>query len=1480
MTTDPSSTPTPTRDGTSQAARFLRALDPDSVPIDERSTRDLLAFARAFSRELRYHPADAADPGTTDWRGLFEGVDLDEAVAYASAPERFDAGQAAPYARPHFALLLVFLQLLGQGRAAFNGFTRRHLEYFYRDVLRMTPKPAVPDRVHVLVDLDAATARLALPAGTALSAGKDVSDRDLVYRTAKPLVANRVQVDQVRSLHLEISVTGIADACPPNLDDAHREAGFVEMMKIALGRPNPGDALPVDIKARPPLYPGVPPRGPDPLQVGFAEMSTAAVLIGQVEQMLGMPSFDDYRTLVSLRRQRHDHDAADWTAVNTVLVAAGRLRAPGFDIHPFDSTHFDDNVAAALGRPVRNLFDRIEEVETMEDAYTALRTRRAEVWPALAQALAPLTLDAFESMMQVKTLVDLQWDRIDGLLETAGRRIDAAFSPVRLHAASGFDAKLAAALPKFAFANGFDGFNETFTAVERYFYMSAESFQFVMALAMRPRGAQADDFDWQRVYEVVAAAHREMIYAQRRAALLRIAQPGITAGNTLRALGDMLAAVVGEVVTVDAALNELYAPPAAVPAALAAIAGAAGGAPDWERAVQALEIAQRNRQNFKDPVAERVQWRNLYPAPDATAVLALAVASPAQSPPRWKTFGRVDAPAATDPPPPAVLGWALASPLLMLSEGQRRVELTLGFAADPERFDLAEVRRMFTPGGDAADGRPLQVLVSTAEGWLEPDTVAVTWADPEMRSYPAVAGVDTSSLRTLVLSFTLAPGQPALRPLVQAVHGIDTAAPVLRLMMRPYRDGERFLTRYETLRKLRLLRAQLEVRVQGLEHLLLQTEQGPIEAPKPFEPFGIQPAVGARLYLGHPEIVGKKLTSLQFRLQWMGLPAADLGKHYANYSPGVANTSFKVMVALSEDGVLRYFSPAQSPAPAAGTAIDPGSLGVDLFDAADATRPVTLALRPPAYQGRPEAAVTTAAAVRAWNRHLVWELNPVDFQHAAYPVMALQKSLRMAAAIANRGAAADPVDSALYQVNPPYTPKLKSQSLAYSAGTEFALAVPAATAAAARTFHVHPFGYTEHTPGSEPGCPLLPPYDDEGELYIGLRHVDAPQNVALLFQVAEGSANPDVAPEAVRWSYLSGNRWHTLQDGSLLDDASRGFINTGIVELALPAARPSSLLPGGLYWIRAAIGRASAGVCDMVSIHPNAALAVFDDLDNAADHLRTPLAPGRIEGPLTPTAGIAGIRQPYTSFGGRMAEQDASFHVRVSERLRHKRRALTAWDYERLVLERFPRLYKVKCLRADPAAHPRDPGRIVIVVIPDIRQRLPFDPFEPKVPADQIRDIAAFLQDKTPPFASVEVRNAHYVPVKVRCGVRFLPGRDDGYCRQRLMDELNRYLSPWAYDEGADIVIGGSVYANSIINFIDQRDYVDYIAGFKLFTGADDVLVTEPGDGGYRASAGRPDGVLVAARRHQFDLIPDADYRVEEFTGIDYMMVELDFSVA
>ena len=40
---------------------------------------------------------------------------------------------------------------------------------------------------------------------------------------------------------------------------------------------------------------------------------------------------------------------------------------------------------------------------------------------------------------------------------------------------------------------------------------------------------------------------------------------------------------------------------------------------------------------------------------------------------------------------------------------------------------------------------------------------------------------------------------------------------------------------------------------------LIRNDETVLDASKPFEPFGIRPAAGARFYLGHPELVNKQL---------------------------------------------------------------------------------------------------------------------------------------------------------------------------------------------------------------------------------------------------------------------------------------------------------------------------------------------------------------------------------------------------------------------------------------------------------------------------------------------------------------------------------------------------------------------------------------------------------------------------------------------
>src|SRR4030095_3654806 len=124
----------------------------------------------------------------------------------------------------------------------------------------------------------------------------------------------------------------------------------------------------------------------------------------------------------------------------------------------------------------------------------------------------------------------------------------------------------------------------------------------------------------------------------------------------------------------------------------------------------------------------------------------------------------------------------------------------------------------------------------------------------------------------------------------------------------------------------------------------------------------------------------------------------------------------------------------------------------------------------------------------------------------------------------------------------------------------------------------------------------------------------------------------------------------------------------------------TTLLQSGLCCIRAAVHQNSDAICRLQLVAAQALEAEFVDRGNSPDYSATPLPAGTISKLDKPDAAVKSITQPFASFGGSSAEQSRAFYTRVSERLRHKNRAIALWDYERLILARFAPIYKVRCL--------------------------------------------------------------------------------------------------------------------------------------------------------------------------------------------------------
>src|SRR5204863_1974344 len=220
-------------------------------------------------------------------------------------------------------------------------------------------------------------------------------------------------------------------------------------------------------------------------------------------------------------------------------------------------------------------------------------------------------------------------------------------------------------------------------------------------------------------------------------------------------------------------------------------------------------------------------------------------------------------------------------------------------------------------------------------------------------------------------------------------------------------------------------------------------------------------------------------------------------------------------------------------------------------------------------------------------------------------------------------------------------------------------------------------------------------------------------------------------------------------------------------------------------------------------------------------HLKQPLPANTISKLQKPNAAIKSVTQPYASFGGQMKEESNSFYTRVSERLRHKERSISVWDYERLLLQHFPSVYKIKCIPHTSDKSFADAGHTLTVVIPDLTNQNAVNPFQPRVDKNTLDNMTSFLKSHSTAWAEHHVINPAYEPVKITVEVKMKTGYEFNYYSKELDQVLKNYLSPWISGSATQIHFGGKVTESQIVKLVEDLDYVDYITSLQVWQSTD-----------------------------------------------------------
>lgn len=708
--------------------------------------------------------------------------------------------------------------------------------------------------------------------------------------------------------------------------------------------------------------------------------------------------------------------------------------------------------------------------------------------------------------------------------------------------------------------------------------------------------------------------------------------------------------------------------------------------------------------------------------------------------------------------PQAEVGFALASHYLWLAEGTRTI--TVEFTA---------------PVGSTlnltANQSQIICLVSTEKGWFEK---AAT-------QFITEAGV-------LKLVITLSGADPAVTPYSSKIHGYDfsTNLPMLLVKLRHQKDHD-FI--YPLLQNLVIEKIGLTVAVTGLKSLAVSNDFGSVDTSKPFQPFGAQPVIGNAMIFGSKEIFQKKCTTATLNVVWQNLPSGVIG-YGKTVTPPISIASLQGGAWVKQSGNPAFSSPS--------------------FSFSNSFEPI--------FPEQADFSSNEVFYVSARAGFTRLSLND-DFGQADY-FKALQAYL-----IAQSKTPAGGTDPG----KPPYIPVISSIEAAYTASQNILLNESASTEnffekRPAKFFHLMPFGQCEqHNLLNSAKKVFLVPQFNNAEFYIGITSLLPPQNLALLFQVADGTANPLVEKPKphIQWSYLSNNEWLNFgtQD---VQDSTDGLINSGIITFTMPdkANSTNTMLPSGQHWLRAAVTEKSDAVCKLLTVSAQGLKVTFQNQNNDPSFMAKTLAAGTISKLKQPDAAVKKVTQPFASFGGRGAEQSAAFYTRISERLRHKDRTITLWDYEHLILEAFPQIYQVKCLNHtayEPTIYNElAAGHVTVVTIPNQQFHNLHDPLRPYTSLGLLTDIEKFLQKKLSCFVKLHVKNPQFEAVGVAFKVKFYAGFDETFYLLKLKEAITRFLSPWAFSDGSSPTFGGKIYSSVLLNFVEEQPYVDYVTDFKL----------------------------------------------------------------
>ncbi len=813
------------------------------------------------------------------------------------------------------------------------------------------------------------------------------------------------------------------------------------------------------------------------------------------------------------------------------------------------------------------------------------------------------------------------------------------------------------------------------------------------------------------------------------------------------------------------------------------------------------------------------------------------------------------------------LGFMIGSPVLFLEEGRREVILTFSLEEDTANHIFWELLQQIATN----EKLPFDTIFNRI--FEEAFTVSYT----SVKGWERVLSYETSydkDENTFILSFIL---QSTAAPITSLPTEKEYSIwPMIRVVFDEYAS----VYVYSFFKGVVLEHITIDVEVTEIKNLALYNNIGKMPLTKSFDLFGPLPAKGGYLMIGKSELFKKELTSLDVHLEWETVPG-DYGgfdTYYNEYEEAFTNDSFTVKVETLSNG---YWFPREeeliqeqnlfemdtciTPEGYDSTLISPKkSFVLNNLDPYEFSRDYRL-WDPLKYSVHTQSGfvkLTLLAPKYAFGQEL-YQKNYTEI--AVYN--------------ANN-------EDTMPLPNKPFVPKVKGVSLDYKAKDVmyFNNAFSnddTANASAGDYLHISPFGIEKTISNSKVyKNTLITDYAGEGYLYMKLCGLSTGVGFSMFFDLQNQTTTYNLIRNNIAFQFKEANNWITLTEKYIISDNTNQLTKSGIIEFRMPSH--IRIDKKDIFEMRCIAKRQAYVYPKIKGVYVNAVTASC--ISDNKDVIGKQIPANSITKTVKKITAVKQVLQPEASYGGKLPGTEAMFYTEVSERIRHKDRAVTLWDYERLILQYFHEVIAAKCTNLNDDFKPQA-GYIRLIVLSAKWENENHHYFN----GNELSEIAQFIQKKSNSFIKVKVQNPEVEWLLVNCIVKFYEEDDGGYYINELNKVISDYLCPMPTGNSSIEGIGATVEPRMLVSHIENLPYIKGVEQLNI----EHIIKKEMNDFTLKVykedemiRPTKPSSILAPMRKHHINSHPITEENNEEKpeemlnlqVGIDYI-IEADGDV-